>query len=86
VAVGYQRRALPVAREAGKGKRGHTQGECQIDLLERTQSLLPAEAAVIVLGEGEFGQVPLNSWLQTQGYDYYLRVASDTWIEYDGHW
>jgi hypothetical protein len=86
VAVGYQRRALPVAWQAGKGKRGHTKGETQIELLERTQPLLPDQADVIVLGDGEFGHVTLLRWLQTQGYDDCLRVARDTLVEYEGQW
>jgi hypothetical protein len=86
VAVGYQHRALPVTWQAGEGKRGHTKGETQIAVLERTQSLLPDEADVIVLGDGEFGHVTLLRWLQDQDYDDGLRVASDTWIEDEGQW
>jgi hypothetical protein len=75
-----------VAWQAGKGKRGHTKGETQIELLERTQPLLPDQADVIVLGDGEFGHVTLLRWLQTQGYDDCLRVARDTLVEYEGQW
>jgi hypothetical protein len=34
VALGYQRRALPLAWQAGEGKRGHTTDQSQIELLE----------------------------------------------------
>jgi hypothetical protein len=87
VAVGYQRRALPVVWQAGEGSRGHTDGHLQVGLLNYTASLLPAAADVIVLGDGEFGHVQLLNWLQsTNSWSYCLRVASDTYIWYEDHW
>lgn len=87
VAVGYQRRALPVVWQADEGSRGHTEGDTQVGLLSYTASLLPAEADVIVLGDGEFGHVQLVRWLsQSTNWLYCLRVARDTRIWYDDHW
>lgn len=87
VAVGYQRRALPVVWQAGEGSRGHTDGHIQVDLLRYTADLLPAEADVIVLGDGEFGHVQLLNWLQSNtGWSFCLRVASDTYILYEEEW
>ena len=87
VAVGYQRRALPVVWQAGEGSRGHTDGDLQVGLLTYTAGLLPSEADVIVLGDGEFGHVQLLNWLQqTTNWSYCLRVASDTYIWYENQW
>jgi transposase len=87
VAVGYQRRALPVVWQAGEGSRGHTDGDTQVGLLSYTATLLPTEADVIVLGDGEFGHVQLVYWLTRQtDWAYCLRIASDTYIWYDDHW
>lgn len=82
VAVGYQRRALPLVWQAGEGSRGHTEGELQVGLLNYTSQLLPTTADVILLGDGEFGHVQLLNWLdQLQPtWDYCLRVARDTWV------
>ena len=63
VAVGYQRRALPLVWQAGEGSRGHTDGDLQVGLLNYGADLLPQTADVIVLGDGEFGHVQLLTWL-----------------------
>lgn len=88
VAVGYQRRALPVVWQAGEGSRGHTDGQQQVGLLSYTASLLPQGADVIVLGDGEFGHVQLLNWLETAQpeWAYCLRVASDTYILFEEQW
>lgn len=88
VAVGYQRRALPVVWQAGEGSRGHTDGDLQIDLLTYTAQLLPDTADVIILGDGEFGHVQLLDWLETfhSEWAYGLRVASDTYVLFEGQW
>jgi len=86
IALGYQKRALPLIWQAGEGKRGHTTGVRQVDLLEQALPLLPEEADVIILGDGEFGHVYLLRWLQEYPYDYCLRLAKDTYILYEGQW
>lgn len=87
VAVGYQRRALPVVWQAGPGSRGHTDGHTQVGLLNYTAALLSDQASVIVLGDGEFGHVQLLTWLHARSsWTYCLRVASDTYIWYENEW
>lgn len=87
VAVGYQRRALPVVWQAGEGSRGHTDGHLQVGLLNHTANLLSQDTDVIVLGDGEFGHVQLLNWLQNSpGWAYCLRVACDTYIWYEDQW
>lgn len=87
VAVGYQRRALPLVWQAGAGSRGHTKGDEQVDLLDYAASLLANSADVIVLGDGEFGHVQMLQWLDTRPHWHYcLRLAKDTHILYEQQW
>jgi hypothetical protein len=86
VAVGYHQRALPVAWRAGEGDRGHTASESQVELLQQVAAYLTCGADVIVLGDGEFGNVPLLTWLETQQWSYCLRVASDTYVYVEHEW
>lgn len=88
VAVGYQRRALPVVWQAGQGSRGHTDGDLQVGLLTYTAQLLPDRADVIILGDGEFGHVQLLDWLESvqPQWSYGLRVASDTYVLFEQQW
>lgn len=86
VAVGYHRRALPVAWRSGQGDRGHTAGETQVELLQQVAGYLPAAADVILMGDGEFGNVTLLTWLEAQNWQYCLRVASDTYVYFEDDW
>lgn len=86
LAVGYQRRALPITWRTEQGKRGHTDGCLQIGLLQQVVPGLPEAADIVVLGDGEFGHVQLITWLEAQDWDYCLRVASDTYIHYEDEW
>lgn len=84
VAVGYQRRALPIAWVADEGSRGHTDGAMQLQLLEYVQTLIPSGSDVIILGDGEFGHIQMLASLQQKGWDFCLRVASDSYVIVDG--
>ena len=86
LSVGYQQRALPVAWRAGRGKRGHSDGATQIELLTAFQGQLPDQADVILLGDGEFGHVQMIQWAEEQKYDYALRIAKDTYCLCEGAW
>lgn len=86
VALGYQRRALPLAWQAGPGKRGHTSGQSQVELLEYVQQWLPEQATVVVVGDGEFGHTSLLTYLTQQNWPYVLRIAADTTIWYENEW
>jgi DDE family transposase len=86
VALGYQRRALPLAWQAGEGKRGHTPGQSQVELLEDVTQWLPGQAKRVVVGEGEFGNTALLTYLTQQHWPYVLRIARDTTIWYEQEW
>ena len=86
VSLAYQKRAVPLAWEAGKGKRGHTSAQRQQALLAEVADLTPAGSDRIVLGDGEFSSVTLLRWLDEQGWAYALRCAADTLICVEGEW
>lgn len=86
VAMGYQQRALPLAWQAGVGKRGHTTGQSQVELLTEVTQGLPEPANVVVVEDGEFGHTTLLSYLTAQQWPYVLRIAADTTIWYEESW
>lgn len=53
VCVIYRQRALPLAWRVYEGKKGHTTAERHIAVLAHRRPLMPAEAEVILLGDGE---------------------------------
>jgi hypothetical protein len=52
VAIGYQRQVLPMAWQAGNGKRDHTQGGTQITLLERIPTFFGLFTTLSLLASG----------------------------------
>lgn len=78
VAVAYRRRSLPIAWTWLRGTRGHSLATTQCALLAHVQSLLPAGARVLLLGDSEFGSVELMRHLDQWGWDYVLRQKGRT--------
>ncbi len=54
VSVIYKKRALPLAWLVVHGHKGHFPEETHIQLVAQVQAVVPAEAAIIFLGDGEF--------------------------------
>jgi len=79
-AIGYHHRAVPVAWVGGEGSRGHTDAQTQTEFLTYVQTLFPAAADVVVLGDGEFSRVEALAQYTAQGWHYVTRVACDTYI------
>lgn len=81
----YQRRAIPLAWLVVAQPKGHSPAQTHIALLTEVQALLPADAKVILLGDGEFDSVELQAFLRTTaGWDYVCRTAKDTMVTVDG--
>lgn len=83
VSVQYRGRALPIGWLLVAGNKGHFVEEQHIQLLAAVQKLVPAEADVIFLGDGEFDGVQLQERLDEFGWKYACRTASNA-ILYDG--
>ena len=77
VSVVYHGRALPLVWVVVKGKKGHLCEELHCELLALVQAIMPAEATVIFLGDGEFDGTTLQTRLQQAGWLYVCRTASN---------
>ena len=81
VAVAYRRRAIPVAWTWVKGSRGHSSSWKQLALLDYVRSLIPAGTAVSVVGDSEFGAIPVLKWLDKTGWHYVLRQKGNHLVQ-----
>lgn len=81
VAVAYRRRALPVAWTWIKGARGHSTSHKQEALLAYVRTLLPSDARVVLVGDSEFGAVPLLRRLDAWRWAYVVRRKPDHLVQ-----
>jgi hypothetical protein len=88
VSLAYRKRAIPIAWTWVKHIRGHSSAFQQLALLNDVRKLLPADAAVFLVGDSEFGSVEVLKWLDQWHWFYVLRQKSDTcvWSEYNNEW
>lgn len=80
---GYQGRALPVAWAVRQGQKGHFPTTTHLAVLGRAARHIPADAPVVLLGDGEFGRVALAQAARQRNWHFVLRAARDDviWIE-----
>ena len=88
VSLAYRKRAIPIAWTWVKHVRGHSSAHKQLALLTYVRTLLPAGAAVFVVGDCEFGSVEVLKWLDLWHWFYVLRQKSVTglWLEQSSEW
>ena len=87
VSVVYKSRALPMCWVVFKGRKGHSSAEIQLALIKTLQSLLPADRAVIILGDGEFDGSEVVAWFEQQTtWHYVCRTANSIKIRYQDEW
>jgi hypothetical protein len=88
VAVAYRRRAIPVAWTWVKARRGHSSSWKQLALLSYVRTLIPAGATVTLVGDSEFGAIPVLKWLNTAGWYYVLRQKGNLLVQLPNatHW
>lgn len=80
VAMALPGRALPIAWSWVKSARGHSSRSKQVALLSRVHALVPAGAAVTVVGDSEFGSVAVLEQLRAWQWDYVLRQKSNNQV------
>lgn len=85
VAIGYRRRALPIAWTWVKGKRGHSSAYKQLALLKYVHGLIPQDAPALVAGDSEFGAVPVLKQLEKWHWTYVLRQQGSHLVKLEGH-
>ena len=77
----YGKRALPVAWLTRRGKKGHFTAEDHLALLGAVRALVPDQAEVIFLGDGEFDSVALQRALDEARWSYVCRTAVSTLVD-----
>ena len=74
----YKKRVIPLAWMVYRGRKGHSSVDKQLELLNQVLELLPAEASVILTGDGEFDGTDVVEWLNNQpDWHYALRTAKN---------
>lgn len=75
--VVYRSRAIPLAWVVIRGQKGHLPQNQHLALLAQVAALLPIEANVTVLGDGEFDGIELLAAICVRGWQYVCRTASN---------
>lgn len=83
VALAYRRRALPIAWTWVRKRRGHSSATKQIALLSYVHSLTPSAGLVVLLGDSEFGAIPVLETLEKWSWHYVLRQKGRYLIQID---
>jgi hypothetical protein len=77
VSVVYQKRALPLAWLVVQGRKGHFPETSHLALLEQVHAMVPEQAPVTFLGDGEFDGIGLQGALEGYGWNYVCRTAKN---------
>lgn len=85
VSVVYQKRALPLAWLVVKGRKGHFPETSHLALLEQVHAMIPAQAQVTFLGDGEFDGIGLQGALDGYGWHYVCRTAKNIIVCHHDH-
>ena len=80
VSVVWGRRALPVCWLVRRGKKGHMSEQLHLEVVKQLADILPDDAQVVLLGDGEFDGCDLQSFCARQGWKYALRTAKTSKI------
>lgn len=88
VCLAYRKRAIPIAWTWVKHVRGHSTATKQLALLAYVRQLIPAGAAVFLVGDCEFGAVAVLRQLDWWHWYYVLRQKTDTgvWLNEKRGW
>lgn len=85
--VAYRRRAIPVAWTWVRSSRGHSSARKQLALLAHVRKLLPDDAAVLFLGDSEFGAIEVIRQVEKWHWTYVLRQKASHGVQLaDGTW
>jgi hypothetical protein len=88
VCLAYRKRAIPLAWTWVKHVKGHSPASKQLALLAYVRSLIPAGAAVFLVGDCEFGSAAVLRQLDRWRWFYVLRQKADTsvWFNEQDSW
>jgi hypothetical protein len=74
--VVYRARAIPLLWRVVKGKKGHLPQVMHCALIRQLQTVIPTQASVVVLGDGEFDGTGLQATIRMAGWQYVCRTAT----------
>lgn len=81
VGVVYKKRAPPLVWLVYPGKKGYTNVEHHIQILEKLKALLSEEVEVILMGDSEYDTTELLLWLQENtSWRYVLRTSPQIYV------
>lgn len=78
-------RALPIAWIVVKGKKGHLPEDLHICLMEQLKLLIPVDARVVILGDGEFDGIRLQKAIADSGWEYVCRTGKNITLFWEGY-
>jgi hypothetical protein len=78
--VVYHGRAIPLLWRVVKGKKGHLPQVLHCALIRQLQTVIPTQASVVVLGDGEFDGTGLQATIRMAGWQYVCRTATNITI------
>lgn len=81
VGIAFRGRVVPLAWAWVRSSRGHSRTSLQIALLSYVRSLLPVGVRISVVGDCEFGHMPILLTLQDWGWDYVLRQSGHQLVD-----
>jgi hypothetical protein len=84
ISVVYRNRALPIGWIVFEGSKGHSSQARHLELLQQVKRLIPTDATVILLGDGEFDGVEVLDQVADWGWTYVCRTAKNTILYEDG--
>ena len=84
VAIAYRRRALPIAWTWVRCAKGHSSARKQLALLAYVRGLIPEDVPVSLVGDSEFGTVPVICQVEKWHWDYVLRQKGSHQVKLDG--
>lgn len=84
LSVVYAGRALPLCWVVVKAPKGHFPQATHCALLSQLQAIMPSDAQVTFLGDGEFDGIELQGALRNLNWSYVCRTASNIVILADG--
>jgi len=79
-ALAYHETVLPLAWQSLRGKKGHVKGEFQKALLIRIYPYLKTHRHVVVLGDAEYSNEPVITWLQSVDWDFVLHIRTNVLV------
>ncbi|MCC7164637.1 MAG: IS4 family transposase [Anaerolineae bacterium] len=83
IALAYRRRAIPLVWTWVRSGKGHSSGIKQLAVLGYLHRLLPPGIPVLLVGDTEFGAIPVLQQLEAWGWYYVVRQKSNNQVHLD---